>query len=77
MPPQITCALAGKNGKRIARIQLVAACFFSIFDSRLILKLLCDSLNLVINAFSLRLLGGMVQEEGSRERCSSCTVLHA
>jgi len=51
--------------------------FFSLFDSRLILTLLYDSMNLVINAFSLGLLGGMVQEKGSRECCSSWTVLHA
>ena len=30
--------------------------------------LLYDSLNLVINAFSSGLLGGMIQEKGSRER---------
>jgi len=51
--------------------------FFSIFDLRLILTLLYDSLNLVTVTFSLGLLGGMVQEKGSRERCSSWTVLHA
>jgi len=39
--------------------------------------LLYDSLNLVVNAFSSGLLDGMVQEKGSRERCSTCTVLHA
>jgi len=33
--------------------------------------------NLVTNAFSLGLLWGVVQEKGSRERCSSWTVLHA
>jgi len=31
--------------------------FFNLFDSRLILRLLYDSLNLVINALSLGLLG--------------------
>jgi len=31
--------------------------FFNLFDSRLIFTLLCDSLNLVINAFNLGLLG--------------------
>jgi len=53
--------------------------FCNLFDSQLILTLLYDSLNLVINAFSLGLLGGMVslQEKGSRERCSSLTALHA
>ena len=49
--------------------------FFNIFDSRLIFPLLYDSLNLVINAFSLRLLEFTVQEK-SQERCSSWTVLH-
>ena len=49
--------------------------FFSLFDSRLILALLYDSLNFVINAFSSGLLGGMVQEKGSRERCGSWTVV--
>ena len=48
--------------------------FFNLFDSQLILKLLHDSLNLVINAFSLELLGRIVQEKESRERCSSWTV---
>jgi len=51
--------------------------FFNLFDSQLILKLLHDSLNLVINAFSLGLLWGMLQEKGSRERCSSWTMLDA
>ena len=50
--------------------------FFSLFDSRLILTLLYDSLTLVINAFSLGLLWGITQEKRSRERCSSWTVLH-
>jgi len=49
--------------------------FFNLFDSQLILTLLYDSLNLVMNAFSLELLGGMVQEKGSQERCNSWTVL--
>jgi len=35
--------------------------FFNLFDSQLILTLLYDSLNLVINAFSSGLLGGMVR----------------
>jgi len=38
--------------------------FFSLSDSRLILTLLYDSLNLVINAFSLGLLESMVQKKG-------------
>ena len=67
MAPQTTCAFAlpGKTGKRENRIFLLKYCisallefnqslldFFSPFDSRLILTLLYDSLNLVINAFS-------------------------
>ena len=51
--------------------------FFNHFDSQLILGLWYDSLNLIINAFSLGLLWDMVQEKGSRERCSSWSVLHA
>jgi len=52
--------------------------FFNlIFDSRLIVTLLYDSLNRVINVFSLGLLWGMVQENGSRERCGSWSVLYA
>jgi len=51
--------------------------FFNLFDSRLILTPLFDSLNLVTNAFSLGLLWGMVLGKGSRERCSSWTVLRA
>ena len=34
---------------------------FNLFDSRLIFMLLYDFINLVINAFALGLLGGMVQ----------------
>jgi len=51
--------------------------FFNLFDSRLIITLLYDSLNLVTNAFSLGLSWGVVQEKGSRGRCRSLTVLHA
>jgi len=40
--------------------------FFSLFDSRVILTLLYDSLNLVINAFS----SGLMGEHGSGERKS-------
>jgi len=50
--------------------------FFSLFDSRLILTLLHDSLNLVINAFTSGLLWGMVQDKRSRERFRSWTVAH-
>jgi len=51
--------------------------FFNLFDSRLVFTLVYDALNLVINAFSSELLGGMVQEKESRELCSNWTVLHA
>ena len=51
--------------------------FFNIVDSQLVLMLLYDSLNLVFNAFSSGLSGGMVHEKGSRKRSSSWTVLHA
>jgi len=51
--------------------------FFNLFDSRLILTLLYDSLNLVINALSSGLSWDMVQKKGSRQRSSSWTVLHA
>jgi len=51
--------------------------FFNLFDSRLILRMLYDSLNHVINAFSPQGCWGMVQEKGSRQRCRSWTVLHA
>jgi len=74
MPPQLTCAsaLPGKTGKHENGIfhsnallpefnQLLD--FFSLFDSRLILTLLYDSLNPVINVFSSGLLGGMVQDK--------------
>jgi len=44
--------------------------FFSLFDLRLTLTLLYDSLNLVISALSSGLLGGvcMVQEKGIESR---------
>ena len=71
MPPQITCAsaLPGKTGNTKIAFSLKCCIsallefnqspldFFNLFDSRLILTLLYDSLNLVINAFSSRLLG--------------------
>jgi len=74
MPPQITCApaLPGKKGN--TKIAFLTCCisalpkfnqllldFFNPFDSRLVLMLLYD----FINAFSLALLGGMVQQKGS------------
>jgi len=90
MPAQVTCAsaLLGKtrNTKMAFFTRYIGALsefnqllldFFSPSDSRLILRLLCDSVNLVINALSLGLLGGMVQEKGRRERCNSWTVLYA
>jgi len=79
MPPQITCAsaLPGKTGNM--KTAFFTCCisalpefnqslidFFNLFDSRLIHMLLYDSLNLVLNAFSLEHLGGMVQEKGSQ-----------
>ena len=51
--------------------------FFNLFDSRLILTTLYDSVKHVINAFSPQSCWGAVQEKGSRERCMSWTVLHA
>jgi len=78
MPPQITCAsalqLPGKteNTKIAFFTRCISALpefnqslldFFNLFDSRLILTLVYDSRNLVINAFSMGLLWGMVQEK--------------
>ena len=90
MPPQITSAsaLPGKNGKRkncifqwlykcIARIQPVAAWFLLSFwltthtHTAVWLPKSCSQ------CIQLGPFGGMVQEKGSRERCSSWTVLHA
>ena len=79
MPPQVTCASAlpfntGKHENFVFQSALpefnqLLLDFFNVFDSWLILKLLYDSLNHVINAFSSGLLGGMVQEKGSWECC--------
>ena len=87
MPPQVTCAsaLRDKMGKHencifhtaLPEFNQSLLDFFNVFDSRLILMLLYDSLNLAINAFISGLLGGVVQEKGSREHCSSWTVLNA
>jgi len=70
MPPQIT--YTGQNGEitRIKMLHFSLKCcisalpefnqlldFFNVFDSRLMLSLLYDSLNLAINAFILGLLG--------------------
>ena len=49
---------------------------FNVFDSRLTLKMLYDSLNHVINAFSPQGCWGH-GSGGSREHCRSSTVLHA
>jgi len=50
--------------------------FFNLFDSQLIFTLLYDPVNLVINAFSLGLLGDSVQEKGSQEQldCVACAM---
>ena len=85
MPPQITCAsvLPGKTEKHKNQMSALPEFnqlfdFFNLFDSRLILKMLYDSLNLVINAFRLQgCCGGIVQEKGSRQRSSSWTELQA
>jgi len=91
MPPQITCASALPDKTGNTKITFFTHCitafpefnqllldFFSLLNSRLILTLLLyDSLNPLTNAFSLGFLWGVVQEKGSRERCSSWTVLHA
>jgi len=79
MPHQITCAsaLSGKTGKRENAFSLKCCIsalpefnqlldFFNVFDSRLILTLLYDSLSLVVNAFSYR----VCWEHGSGERKS-------
>ena len=64
-----TCALSEFN-------QLLY--FFNLFDSRPILTLLCESLYLVINAFSSRLLGHGFGEMKSRALqkldCVACTM---
>jgi len=66
------------NAVLVHRLISTRCCMISsIFDSRLIFTLLYDSLNLVINAFSWGLLGGMVQGKGSQKCCSSWTMLHA
>jgi len=92
MSPQVTCASALPGKTENTNIAFFTRCisslpefnqslldFFSLFDSRLLLTLLYDSLNLVglINALGSGLLGCMVQEKGNREHCSSWTVLHA
>jgi len=49
--------------------------FFNLFDSRLILTLLYDSLNLVINAFSSGLLGAWFRRK--EVQSTAAVVLHA
>jgi len=79
MPGQISCAsaLSGKTGNTkmvffpryisaLPEVNQLLHDFFSLFDSRLIPTLLYDSLNFVINAFSL----GLFERHGSRERKS-------
>jgi len=90
MLPQITCvsALPDKTGKHenfiffhsnavLVHCLNSASFISSIFDSRLILSLLHDSLHLVINAFSSGAVGGMVRDKRSRERSRSWTAFHA
>jgi len=73
MPAQITCASALPAKMGNTKIAFLTRCisalsefnqllldFFSLFDSRLILTLLYDSLSIVINAFSLGLFGGIL-----------------
>jgi len=67
MPPQLntcTSALLGKTEEhgsciftQMPEFNQSLLDFFNLFDSRLIFTLLCDSVNLVINAFSPELLG--------------------
>jgi len=81
MPPQLTCASAVPGTTGNTKIAFFTRCisalpqfnhsrlgFFNLFDSRLTLMLLYDAMNLVINAFSLGLLGHGIQEKGSREQ---------
>ena len=91
MLPQITCAsaLPGKTGKHENYIFSLKCCIsalpefnqlhFNHFDSRLILTLLCDSLNLVINAFSSGLLGAWfrVNEVDSAAEVGLCCMSNA
>jgi len=51
--------------------------FFSLFDSRLILMLLYDSLNIVTNAFSSGLLGAWFKRKEVESAAAVGTVLHA
>ena len=88
VPHQLTRASALRGKWRNAKIAFFPQCclsalpefnqrldFFNLFDSRLILTLLSNSLSLVISA--IRSIGGMIQEKESRQHCSSWTVLHA
>jgi len=68
VPHQLTCASALPGKQRNAKIAFSPQCcisallefnqlldFFNLFDSRLILTLLYNSLSLVINAFKFQL----------------------
>jgi len=62
--------------KRDIKLQLTNQLdFFNLFDSRLILMLLYDPLNLVINAFSSRLLWAIVQDKWSQALQKFCKVM--
>jgi len=92
MSPEIACAsaLLGKTGKHEIRI-LLKCCisalpefnqlldFFNLFDSRLILILLYDCLNLVINVFSSGLLGAWfrIDKVESAEEVGLCCTHNA
>jgi len=92
MPSQITCAstLPGKTRTETPKLHFFTHCIsallpgfnqslldlFSVFDSRLILTLLYDSLNLVMSGA----LGGMVQEKEVESAATvglSVTLWHA
>ena len=93
LPSQITCAsaLPDKTGKRENRIFSLKCYisalpefnqsllyFFSLFDSWLIITLLCDSINLVINAFSSGCWGIVVHTKVHTKRSGmDHTVLRA
>jgi len=91
MTPQITwaSALPGKTGNEkhencifftrcsaLPEFNQSLIDFFNFFDSRLILTLLYDSLNLN-QCVRFGDFGGIVQKKRSRERCSNWTVLQA
>jgi len=66
MPYQLTCASALPFPQCCISASLVfnqLFDFFNLFDSRLILTLLYDSISLVINAFSYRVYWGLGRKE--------------